>query len=185
MPPANPERSSHFPAIEKKHGKPIAHWLKIVKKNEALKYEEQIALLRDTYGFSRAHANALVLYNRGNTSSRRFETVDDYLAPHAPATQKSVRTILSTIKKAAPGSQVVIAWNQPMLKLDGAYIFGISVLKNYILIAPNSATVIDQFKDELDDYIVNKKTIRVPLDWKPDTALLRGLVTARIDEAFG
>jgi uncharacterized protein YdhG (YjbR/CyaY superfamily) len=175
----------NFAAIEKKHGKPIAHWLKIVKKSEQLKYEEQIANLRDNYGFSRAHANALVLYNRGNTSSRRFDTVDDYLAPHAPVTQKAVRSILSTIKKAAPGSEVVIAWNQPMLKLDGAYIFGISVLKNYILIAPNSAVVIDQLKDRLAGYIVNKKTIRVPLDWKPDAALLRELVSARIDEAFG
>jgi uncharacterized protein YdhG (YjbR/CyaY superfamily) len=37
----------------------------------------------------------------------------------------------------------------------------------------------------LTDYKVNKKTIRVPVDWKPDKKLLRDMVAARIAESSG
>ncbi len=35
-----------------------------------------------------------------------------------------------------PELELVIAWNQPMLKIDGQYIFGVMVLKNHLLMAP-------------------------------------------------
>jgi hypothetical protein len=37
-------------------------------------YDEQMALLQGDHGFSRAHANAVVMYTRGSTTSRRFST---------------------------------------------------------------------------------------------------------------
>jgi uncharacterized protein YdhG (YjbR/CyaY superfamily) len=47
--------------------------------------------------------------------------------------------------------------------------------------------VIAAFADRLktDGYKVNKKTIQVPSDWKPDAKLLRDLVDARIAELPG
>jgi len=54
-------REAHFPAIEKKHGKSIAHWHHEMKKVAGLKYAEQIAHLCERHGFSVAHANALVM----------------------------------------------------------------------------------------------------------------------------
>jgi hypothetical protein len=50
-----------------------------MKQISELKYAEQIAFLRENHGFSQAHANDVVLYSRGNTSSQRFGTLDDYL----------------------------------------------------------------------------------------------------------
>jgi hypothetical protein len=54
-------------------------WFDQMKQISELKYAEQIAFLRENHGFSQAHANAVVLYSRGNTSSQRFGTLDDYL----------------------------------------------------------------------------------------------------------
>ena len=79
MPAKSSDRSSFFPLIEKKHGKPMSHWFALMKNNADKKYPEQISILRDGHGFSQAHANAVVMYCRGSTSSRRFDTMSDYL----------------------------------------------------------------------------------------------------------
>ena len=176
----NPDRSSYFPAIEKRYGQPMSYWFDRMKEISDRKYAEQIAYLREEHGFSQAHANALVLYSRGSTSSRRFETLDDYLAGQDAQKQRTVRAILASLQKSFPALELVIAWNQPMLKYQGAYVFGLSVLKEHLLIAPFDAQVLDDLAPRLAGYQVNKKTVRVPVDWKVDSALLRDMVKPQI-----
>ena len=180
----NPDRASYFPAIEKKYGMPMSYWFEEMGKLAGQKYPEQVAYLRENHGFSQAHANALVLYAKGNTTSRRFNTLDEYLVHATEVQQESVRAIFAALTSKYRKSTVVIAWNHPMLTLDDKYLFGVNTLKNYILISPLSGDVIEAFSSRLkaDGYKVNKKTIQVPSDWKPDRKLLRDLVDARIAE---
>ena len=128
------ERSQHFPAIEKKHGKPASHWLGLLKKLGDAKYPEQIAFLRDKHGFSQAHANALVMHHRGSTTSRRFATLKEYFASLEPVHAKTSKKIFAVIRTEYPDLELVIAWNQPMLKRDDTYVFGLSVAKNHLTI---------------------------------------------------
>ena len=58
--PKDPSREAHFPAIEKRYGEKMAYWFKVMAKLEGKKYAEQVAHLKENYGFSQAHANALV-----------------------------------------------------------------------------------------------------------------------------
>lgn len=51
---------SYFPSIEAKYGKPIAHWMKELKKVKDLKHLEQVAFLKQTHGLGHGHANAVV-----------------------------------------------------------------------------------------------------------------------------
>lgn len=177
---SNPERSAAFPSIEKRYGQPMSYWFDVMERVKGQRYPEQMAYLQENYGFSRAHANALVQYSRGSTSSRRFASMDDYLAPHSAQQQATVRKIFATIQKRYPKLELVIAWNQPMLKLGTQYVFGVSVLKNYLLIAPTGNGIIEHLSDALAGYRVNKKTIQVPSDWQVDDKLLRALVEARL-----
>jgi uncharacterized protein len=177
----SPDRSSHFPAIEKKHGQPMSYWFDVMAEISDRKYPEQIAYLRENHGFSQAHANALVLYSRGNTTSRRFNSLADYVAPLDEAKRNTVNAIFAAILDSFPGTEVVIAWNQPMVKLGEEYLFGVSVAKEHITIAPWGG-LIDDFRERLTDYHVNKKTIRVPVDWKIDKKLLQDMVKARISQ---
>jgi len=78
----------------------MSHWHREMKKVAGKRYPEQMAFLQDEHGFSRAHANALVQYSRGSKSSRRYETVDDYLAEHDAVKQETVRSILASITGA-------------------------------------------------------------------------------------
>jgi uncharacterized protein YdhG (YjbR/CyaY superfamily) len=173
---AGADRKSHFPSIEKKHGMPMSHWFAQMEKVAGKKYPEQIAFLRENHGFSQAHANALVMFTRGSKSSKRFNTLEEYLKPFDAQKKKTVKAIFKAIQSKYPKMELVIAWNQPMLKLGDDYIFGLSVLKNHILMAPWSKDVLDQFQDRLEDYKVNKKTIALPNDWQVDVKLLQAMM---------
>jgi len=185
MPIDKSDRASYFPLIEKKHGQPMSYWFDQMAEIKELKYPEQIAFLRENHGFSQAHANALVLYCRGSKSSRRHDTVEHYLAPYDESTRATVYATFAAITSKYPKLELVVAWNHPMLRFEGQYVFGVNVLKNYLLISPMSAAVIEQFAPKLAAYEVNKKTIRVPLDWKVNATLVRGLAAARLAEVRG
>jgi len=178
----NPDRASYFSAIERKYDQPMSHWFEQMQEIADRKYPEQIAYLRENHGFTQAHANALVLYSRGSTSAHRFNSLDDYLKPLDDVKRETVLNIFNTITKKYPKMELVIAWNKPMLKLDDQYVFGLSVHAKHILLAPWGDSVIAKFESQLSSYETNKKTIKVPVDWKVDKKLLLDLVFARLAE---
>jgi len=150
---------------------------------EGNKYPEQIAHLRENYGFSQAHANALVMYSRGSISAHRHETPAQYYKSINPTQAKTVRAIMKAITDKYPDLELVIAWNQPMLRKGTFYVFGASVSKNHISIAPWSTDVLDKFRPKLTEYRVTKKMIAVPNNWDVDAKLLQAMVKARLAEA--
>jgi len=182
MPTNDGDRSQFFPAIEKKHGLPVSHWLSELSELGEAKYPEQIAHLRENHGFSQAHANAVVMHFRGSTTSKRFSTPKQYFAQLDPQKKKTAELVFSTIMEKYPKLELVIAWNQPMLRIDGKYIFGLSTSQNHLTLNPFSSDVLESMESKLAGYKVNKTTFIVPVDWKVDAALLRAIVKARIAE---
>lgn len=178
------DREKFFPLIEKKYGEKMAYWFAVMKKLEGKKYPEQIAYLRENYGFSQAHANALVMYSRGSTSSKRFATPTEYFKSIDAKQAKKVREIINVIKTKYPDLELVIAWNQPMLKRGTDYVFGASVAAHHILIAPWGdvlKTFAPKFQ-KLEGVKVNKKTIAIPNDWEVDEKLIQAMIAARLKE---
>ena len=149
MAPKDPSREAHFPSIEKKYGEPMKYWFAVMKKLDGKKYPEQIAHLRENFGFSQAHANALVMFSRGSVSSRRHETPADYFKSIKPEQAKTMKKIFKAIQSKFPKLELVIAWNQPMLKNVDEYIFGASAATNHILIAPWRVVMKQQFINSL------------------------------------
>ncbi len=178
------DREKFFPAIEKKYGEKMAYWFAAMKKLDGKKYPEQIAFLRENYGFSQAHANAVVMYARGSTSSRRHDSPSEYFKSIDPKQAKKIREIFKVITSKFPELELVIAWNQPMLKSGKEYVFGASVSKNHISIAP-WGDVLKSFApkfEKLEGVKVNKKTIAIPNDWEVDTKLVQSMVARRLKE---
>ena len=178
----DPSREAHFPAIEKRYGEPMKYWFAVMKKLDGKKYPEQVAHLRENFGFSQAHANALVMYSRGSTSAVRFKTLADYYKSISAEQAKTVRAIFKAIQGRYPKLELVIAWNQPMLREGTKYVFGVSATKGYLLMAPWSTDVLEEFLPKLEGYKVNKKTIQIPSDWDVDAKLLNQMVKARLAE---
>ena len=172
----NGSRQAYFPKIEAKYGQPMRYWFAVMKDISDLKYPQQISHLREEHGFSQAHANALVMYSRGSKSSKRFDDLEGYLKGQDEVKSKTIKKIFRVIQKKYPKLELVIAWNQPMLKLGNEYLFGASILKNHILIAPWNPKVLSTLKQDLEGYKVNKKTVQVPVDWKVDEKLLLKMI---------
>ncbi len=169
------DRERYFPLIEKKYGEKMSYWFKVMKQLETEKYPVQVAHLKENYGFSQAHANALVMYSRGSTSSRRFETPAEFYKSVTPQQAKTMKAIFKAITSKFPDLELVIAWNQPMLKIDKHYIFGCSAATNHILIAPWDLDVLKKYTPKFKNYKVNKKTIALPNDWEVDAKLLQAM----------
>jgi uncharacterized protein YdhG (YjbR/CyaY superfamily) len=180
--PKDPSRQAHFPAIEKRYGEKMSYWFKVMKEIKDEKYPQQISYLRENYGFSQAHANALVMYSRGSITAKRFETPSDYYKSIDPKQVSTIKKIFKVIQTKYPKTELVIAWNQPMLRIDGKYVFGLSASKNHLTLNPFSSDVLDSMESKLSGYTVNKKTFIVPIDWKVDAVLLRAMVKARLAE---
>lgn len=176
MPVADGSREKHFPAIEKKYGEKMSYWFKVMKELKDEKYPVQIAHLRENYGFSQAHANALVMYSRGSESSKRFESPADFFKSLDAQQAKTAKAIFKAIQIKYPKLELVIAWNKPMLMQDKTYIFGIATAKNHILIAPWNQDVLKKYTPKFADYKVNKKTIAVPNDWDVDAKVLQAMI---------
>ena len=163
----------------------MSYWHKVMKEIAQEKYPAQIAHLRENYGFSQAHANALVMYSRGSVSSKKFTTMNEYLKTVDPAQAKTVRAMFKVIQSKYPKLTLEIAWNKPMLKDENKYVFAASCSKKSILIHPWSDTVMKKFKPrlaELDEFDIKIKTIGIPNDWKVDTKLLQDMVKMRMAE---
>lgn len=52
--------ASYFPSIEKTYGKPIAHWMDVLRDAGEMKHMEYVALLKSSHQLGHGHANALV-----------------------------------------------------------------------------------------------------------------------------
>jgi hypothetical protein len=52
--------ASYFPSIEKKYGKPIAEWKKLIRSQFPGKHMEIVNWLKAEHGMGHGHANALV-----------------------------------------------------------------------------------------------------------------------------
>jgi uncharacterized protein YdhG (YjbR/CyaY superfamily) len=169
------DREKYFPLIEKKYGEKMSYWFKVMKKLEGEKYPVQIAHLRENYGFSQAHANALVMYSRGSESSKRFDTPAEYFKTVTPTQAKTMKAIFKAITSKYPQLELVVAWNQPMLKYEKHYIFGISAATNHILIAPWNQEVLKKYAPKFKEFKVNKKTIALPNDWVVDSKVLQAI----------
>ena len=54
--------ASYFPSIEETYGKPISHWMDILKQAGELKHMQLVSLLKTKHALGHGHANALVAH---------------------------------------------------------------------------------------------------------------------------
>jgi uncharacterized protein YdhG (YjbR/CyaY superfamily) len=187
-------RSAQFPTIERRYGKPVAHWLTALKGLPDARYATHMAYLQERHGFSRAHANTLVMYARGSTTTRPHATHEAYFAAQDARVARTMRAVFraaqavrparGTAGVAAPRLEPVVAWKHPMLRIEGTttYVFGVGVSSRHLLLNAFSTRALRDLADRLADYAVNAYTVRVPLDWRVDAGLVRAMVRARLAE---
>ncbi|GJD80659.1 DUF4287 domain-containing protein [Methylobacterium gregans] len=54
--------ASYFPSIEKRYGRPIGEWERIVREHLPAKHMDLVAMLKSGHGMGHGHANAIVAH---------------------------------------------------------------------------------------------------------------------------
>ncbi|MER6783383.1 DUF4287 domain-containing protein [Streptomyces sp. NPDC000658] len=62
--------ASYFPSIEKKHGRPIDAWKRLIRSSPLTRHMELVAWLKSEHGLGHGHANALVAHTLAEDAGR-------------------------------------------------------------------------------------------------------------------
>jgi uncharacterized protein YdhG (YjbR/CyaY superfamily) len=109
------------------------------------------------------------------------KNVDEYLAAIPQAARPMLQEMRDTIRSTAPKeSTEVISYGIPAFKHKKILVWYAAFAKHCSLFP--TASVLEQFKDDLKGYSVSKGTIQFPLDKPLPTALLKKLVKARVSQ---
>lgn len=65
--------AAYFPSIEKKYGRPIAHWAALIQERAHQTFMQVVAWLKSEHRLGHGHATALVAHTLG-TASKKTKT---------------------------------------------------------------------------------------------------------------
>jgi uncharacterized protein YdhG (YjbR/CyaY superfamily) len=106
------------------------------------------------------------------------DDVNEYISGFPPSTQKLLKQLRSTIKKAAPKAEEGISYRMPAYKLSGVLVY-FAGYKNHIGFYPGASGVAS-FKKQLGAYKIAKGSIQFPLDQSLPLDLVSKIVSFRV-----
>ena len=104
--------------------------------------------------------------------------IDEYIAGFPKETQKVLKLIRATIRKAAPKAEETISYAIPAYKLDGKWLIYFAAFTNHVSIYPAPRGK-DEFRDELAKYKGGKGTVQFLLREPIPTDLINRIVKFR------
>lgn len=110
----------------------------------------------------------------------KFTGVDSYIAAFPDDTQKKLKQIRATIKKAAPKAEELISYNMPAFKLNGMLVY-YAAYKKHIGFYPTGSGIA-AFKKELSIYKGAKGSVQFPLDKPIPLNIITKIVKHRVKE---
>ena len=110
--------------------------------------------------------------------SKKFKTVDEYIAGFPPKVKARLRSMRKAIKEAAPGAEENISYNMPVYKLNGILVY-YAAYKEHIGFYP-MPSAIEAFRKKLEGYELSKGTVRLPHDEPLPLELIGDMVRFRV-----
>jgi uncharacterized protein YdhG (YjbR/CyaY superfamily) len=116
---------------------------------------------------------------KGKTKAKRFETADAYLAAVPEPARSTLNRVRATIRSLVPAeTEEVISYGIPAFKHKEVLVW-YAAFSDHCSLFP-TASIIEQFKDELKGYKLSKGTIHFPIDKPVPAALLKKMIKARL-----
>lgn len=105
---------------------------------------------------------------------------DTYIAGYPKETQKNLKLLRATIKKAAPQAEEIISYGMPAYKWNGMLVY-FAAYEKHIGFYPGSSGIA-AFKKELASYKTSKGTVQFPVDEPVPLPLVARIVKFRLKE---
>jgi uncharacterized protein YdhG (YjbR/CyaY superfamily) len=115
-----------------------------------------------------------------NLDSKKYKTIDEYIATFPAEVQVILQKIRSIIHAAAPEAEEVISYSMPAFKQNGILVY-FAAFKDHIGFFP-TASGVAAFQKELAVYDTSKGTVRFPLDKPIPYALVTKIVKFRVQD---
>jgi len=109
------------------------------------------------------------------------EDVDKYIAAAPEPVRRRLGEMRAAIRSAVPAEAVeIISYQIPAFKTKKVLVWYAGFSKHCSLFP--TASVIEEFRDELAGFTVSKGTVQFPIEQALPTALIKKLVTARVTQ---
>jgi uncharacterized protein YdhG (YjbR/CyaY superfamily) len=110
------------------------------------------------------------------------KNVDEYIAVAPEPARRRLKEMRATIQSALPAEAVeIISYRIPAFKTKKVLVWYAGFSKHCSLFP--TASVIEEFRDELAGFTVSKGTVQFPIEQALPTALIKKLVNARVAQA--
>jgi uncharacterized protein YdhG (YjbR/CyaY superfamily) len=113
---------------------------------------------------------------------KEYASVGDYIAAQPKASQKLLKKVRSTIRKAVPAAKESLSYKIPTYKLDGEVMLFFAGWAKHYSLYPCGPTLVARFKKELAPYEWSKGTIRLPLSEDVPVKLIAAIAKYRAKE---
>ena len=116
-------------------------------------------------------------------TTKRFTSIDEYIAEFPKPVQEILEKIRSIIHQAAPDAKETISYGMPAFKLKKILVY-FAAFKKHIGFYP-TASGIEAFKTEVSSYISGKGSVQFPLDAPIPYDLIEKIVKYRAQCLLG
>jgi uncharacterized protein YdhG (YjbR/CyaY superfamily) len=108
--------------------------------------------------------------------------VEAYLAKVPEPARTTLEKIRAAIRAAAPkDAEECISYGMPAFRYKGALV-GYAAFKQHCSFFPMSASMLDDFADDVKSYRTAKGTLQFPQDKPLSAALVKKMVKARVEQ---
>lgn len=112
-----------------------------------------------------------------------FTNVDEYISAQPETAQFMLQLVRSTLRKALPEAEEVIAYKIPAYRLHGEIVLYFAGWKQHYSLYPAGKRMVAAFEDQLAAYKVSKGTIRFLLSEPVPVKLIARIAKFRGKEA--
>jgi uncharacterized protein YdhG (YjbR/CyaY superfamily) len=106
--------------------------------------------------------------------------VDQYISYFPASTQKLLKDLRATVKKAAPDAEEIISYQMPAYRYHGI-LLNFAAYNTHIGLYPTPGAI-EAFKSELSKWPLSKGTVQFPLDKPLPLSLITKIVKYRVRE---
>jgi uncharacterized protein YdhG (YjbR/CyaY superfamily) len=117
-----------------------------------------------------------------DSSKRKPETIDEYLAGVNADHRDALQELRETIHAVAPKAEECISYGIPAFRVHGRSLVFFGAWANHCALYPGSSATLKNFRNELRDFQTSKGTLRFSPDKPVPVALVKKLLKARIAE---
>jgi len=109
------------------------------------------------------------------------KNVDAFIKASPKETRPKLRELRGIIRALVPQAEEAISYRMPTYKLNGQPFAGFAGFKHHIGFYPMSGSFLDDYKEELRDYVTSKGAVRFLLAEPLPVALIERMLKDRIN----